>query len=92
MLDPQKRYEMLAKAEAMITKSKPIIPIWTPATTGEEALRQGMYPNPGSMFAWSILIEHDPANGTKACRDDRIEGERDVRFIVRRFLVTVPMV
>ncbi|MGI8565534.1 MAG: peptide ABC transporter substrate-binding protein [Pyrinomonadaceae bacterium] len=62
-LDPQKRYEMLAKAEAMIIEAQPIIPIWTPATNWmKKPYVKGMYPNPGSMFAWKyVYIEPDPA-------------------------------
>jgi oligopeptide transport system substrate-binding protein len=62
-LDPQKRYEMLAKAEAMILEAQPVIPLYTPATNWmKKPYVKGMYPNPGSMFAWKyVYIEHDPA-------------------------------
>jgi oligopeptide transport system substrate-binding protein len=63
MLDPQKRYDLLAKAEAMIIEAQPVIPLYTPATNWvKKPYVKGMYPNPGSMFAWKyIYIEHDPA-------------------------------
>lgn len=62
-LDPQKRYETLAKAEAMLLEAQPVIPLYTPATNWvKKPYVKGMYPNPGSMFAWKyVYIEPDPA-------------------------------
>lgn len=62
-LDQQKRYELLAKAEAMILEAQPIIPLYTPATNWmKKPYVKGMYPNPGTMHAWKyVYIEYDPA-------------------------------
>ena len=62
-LDPQKRYELLAKAEAYMLKQQPIIPLDTPSVNWfKKPYVKGMYPNPGSLFAWKyVYIERDPA-------------------------------
>jgi ABC-type oligopeptide transport system substrate-binding subunit len=61
--DPQKRYELLAKAEAYMLEAQPIVPLWT---SGSDWLKKpyvkGMYSNPVIMHAWKyVYIEHDPS-------------------------------
>ena len=60
-LDHQRRYELLAKAEAYMLEAQPIIPIWTPATNWvKKPYVKGMYPNVGTLHAWKyVYIEHD---------------------------------
>jgi oligopeptide transport system substrate-binding protein len=62
MLDQQKRYELLAKAEAYMLEAQPVIPLTTNATSfTKKPYVKGMYPNPGTMHAWKfVYIEHDP--------------------------------
>ena len=62
-LDPAKRYELLAKAEAYMLDSQPIIPISTPSVNFvKKPYVKGMYPNPASLYPWkSIYIERDQA-------------------------------
>jgi len=62
-LDHAKRYELLAKAEAYMLDNQPIIPIDTPSVNWlKKPYVKGMYPNPGSLFAWKyVYIERDPA-------------------------------
>ncbi len=62
-LDPQKRYELLAKAEAFLLDAQPIIPLMTTATNWiKKPYVKGMYPNPGTLHAWKfVYIESDPA-------------------------------
>lgn len=61
-LDKQKRYELLAKAEKYMLDAQPVIPIETPAVNWvKKPYVKGMYPNPGSLFAWKyVYIERDP--------------------------------
>jgi oligopeptide transport system substrate-binding protein len=61
-LDKQKRYELLAKAEAYMLEAQPVIPLTTNATNfTKKPYVKGMYPNPGTMHAWKfVYIEHDP--------------------------------
>lgn len=61
--DQAKRYDMLAKAEAMLLEGTPVIPLVTPATSWmKKPYVKGMYPNPGTMHAWKfVYIEHDRA-------------------------------
>ncbi|HEX7997167.1 MAG TPA: peptide ABC transporter substrate-binding protein [Pyrinomonadaceae bacterium] len=60
-LDPQKRYELLAEAEAILIAAQPVIPLQTDATKWmKKPYVKGMYPNPGTMHAWKyVCIEHD---------------------------------
>jgi oligopeptide transport system substrate-binding protein len=62
-LDHQKRYELLAKAEAYMLEYQPIIPLSTPSVNFlKKPYVKGMYPNPGSLYAWKqIYIERDPS-------------------------------
>lgn len=62
-LDPQQRYELLAKAEAYLIAAQPVIPLTTDATNWmKKPYVKGMYPNPGTMHAWKyVCIERDPA-------------------------------
>ena len=63
MLDPQKRYELLAQAEKYMLDAQPVIPIDTGATNWcKKPYVKGMYPNAGSLFPWKyVYIERDPA-------------------------------
>lgn len=63
-LDHQKRYELLAKAEAFLLENQPVIPIDTAAVNWvKKPYVKGMYPNPASLFAWKyVYIERDQAN------------------------------
>ena len=59
--DPQKRYELLAKAEAYMLEAQPIVPLWT---SGSDWLKKpyvkGMYSNPIILHPWKyVYIEHD---------------------------------
>lgn len=60
-LDPQKRNELLAKAEAFMLDEQPIMPMATTATNWmKKPYVKGMYPNPGSLHAWKFIsIERD---------------------------------
>jgi oligopeptide transport system substrate-binding protein len=61
-LEPQKRYELLGKAEAYLIAAQPVIPLTTDATSWmKKPYVRGMYPNPGTMHAWKfVCIERDP--------------------------------
>src|SRR2546421_1564319 len=62
-LDPQKRYELLAKAESYMLDAQPVIPLLTNATNlMKKPYVKGMYPNPQTLHAWKfVYIERDPA-------------------------------
>ena len=61
--DPQKRYALLAKAEAYMLDAQPVIPLLTNATNlMKKPYVKGMYPNPQTLHAWKfVYIERDPA-------------------------------
>ncbi|MGE0705826.1 MAG: peptide ABC transporter substrate-binding protein, partial [Vicinamibacterales bacterium] len=61
-LDPARRYELLAEAEAFLLEVQPIIPLLTNATNWlKKPYVKGMYPNPGTLHPWKfVYIEHDP--------------------------------
>ncbi|MEA2204283.1 MAG: oligopeptide transport system substrate-binding protein [Blastocatellia bacterium] len=62
-LDKQKRYDLLALAEKYMLDAQPVIPLDTAAVNWvKKPYVKGMYPNPGSLFAWKyVYIERDPA-------------------------------
>lgn len=61
--DPEKRYELLARAEAYVLDVQPVIPLVSPATNWvKKPYVKGMYANPVTQHAWKfVYIEHDPA-------------------------------
>lgn len=61
-LDPQKRYEKLARAEYYLLDQRPSIPLTINATNWmKKPFLKGIYPNPGTLFAWKFAyIEQDP--------------------------------
>ena len=60
-LDPQKRYELLAKAEKFLLDNQPVIPIETFAVNWlKKPYVKGMYPNAASLYPWKfVYIERD---------------------------------
>jgi oligopeptide transport system substrate-binding protein len=59
--DPQRRYQLLAKAEAYMLEMQPVIPLWT---SGSDWLKKpyvkGLYSNPVILHPWKfVYIEHD---------------------------------
>jgi len=60
-LDSKKRYELLAQAEKYMLDAQPVIPIDTASVNWvKKPYVKGMYPNPGSLFAWKLVyIERD---------------------------------
>jgi len=62
-LDPKKRFELLAKAEAFLLDAQPFVPLDTDATNWvKKPYVKGMYPNPGTLHAWKfVYIERDQA-------------------------------
>jgi oligopeptide transport system substrate-binding protein len=62
-LDPKRRYELLARAEAYLLEAQPVLPLLTRATDWmKKPYVKGMYPNPSTMHAWKyVYIEHDPS-------------------------------
>ncbi|HJU53981.1 MAG TPA: peptide ABC transporter substrate-binding protein [Pyrinomonadaceae bacterium] len=72
--DPQKRYELFAKAEAYMLEEQPVIPLDTPSVNWmKKPYVKGMYPNPLTLHAWKfVYIEHDQAKwdqGTPSMAD-----------------------
>ncbi len=63
MLDPKKRYELLAKAEKFLIDAQPMMPIESSAINWvKKPYVKGMYPNAGSLFPWKyVYIERDPS-------------------------------
>ncbi|QQS41340.1 MAG: hypothetical protein IPM63_18590 [Acidobacteriota bacterium] len=59
--DPEARFELLARAEFMMLKEQPVIPLATQGTSWmKKPYVKGMYPNPGTMHPWKfVYIEED---------------------------------
>ena len=66
-LDPQKRYEKLARAEYYALNKLPAMPLTINATNWlKKPYIKGIYPNPGTLHAWKfVYIERDPAKWDK---------------------------
>lgn len=60
-LDHQKRFDLLAKAEAYLIDAQPVIPLDTAATNWvKKPFVKGMYPNPQTLHPWKfVYIERD---------------------------------
>ncbi|MBP6001989.1 MAG: peptide ABC transporter substrate-binding protein [Pyrinomonadaceae bacterium] len=60
-LDPDKRYDMLARAEIYLMDQVPVVPLTINATNWvKKPYIKGMYPNPGTLIAWKfVYIERD---------------------------------
>jgi oligopeptide transport system substrate-binding protein len=61
--DRQKRFELMAKAEALALEAQPVMPLFTTSARWmKKPYVKGMYPNPASLFPWKwIYIERDQA-------------------------------
>ena len=61
--DRQKRFALMAKAEALALEAQPVMPLFTTSTRWmKKPYIKGMYPNPASLFPWKwIYIERDQA-------------------------------
>jgi ABC-type oligopeptide transport system substrate-binding subunit len=61
--DQQKRYEILARAEALALEAQPVLPLMTTSARWmKKPYIKGMYPNPASLFPWKwIYIERNQA-------------------------------
>ncbi len=62
-LDPQIRYEKLARAEYYLLDQAIVVPLTINATNWmKKPYVKGMYPNPGTLLPWKfVYIEQDPA-------------------------------
>ena len=72
-LDPSRRYELLAKAEAYLLEAQAVVPLLTRSTDFmKKPYVKGMYPNPATVHAWKfVYIEHDPAKWDNGMPDMR---------------------
>jgi len=61
--DPIERFRKMGIAEQQLLDSGAVIPIWVTSTDWmKKPYVKGMYPNPGSLYAWKfVYIEHDPS-------------------------------
>ena len=62
-LNPQTRYEKLARAEVYAMDQQPFIPLTVGSTNWmKKPYVKGLYPNPGTLHSWKyVYIERDPA-------------------------------
>lgn len=62
-IDPQKRYETIARAELLMMQNQVVIPLGVPGTSFmKKPYVKGMYPNPGTLHPWKfVYIERDKA-------------------------------
>jgi oligopeptide transport system substrate-binding protein len=61
--DTARRNELLARAEALLQRAQPMLPLYASATNFvKKPYVKGLYANPVTMHAWKfVYIEHDPS-------------------------------
>lgn len=61
--DQQRRFDLLAKAEALALEAQPVLPLMTTSARWmKKPYIKGMYPNPAALYPWKwVYIEHDQA-------------------------------
>jgi len=66
-LDPEKRLEIMARAEEYLMEQLPMVPLTVNATNWmKKPYVKGMYPNPGTLLPWKfVYIERDQAKWDK---------------------------
>lgn len=79
-LNPDKRFEMMARAEEYLMEQLPMIPLTVNATNWmKKPYVKGMYPNPGTLMPWKfVYIERDPDKWDKGVQN--IMSEPDPQF------------
>lgn len=79
-LDPDKRFEKLARAEAYLMQQLPMLPLTINATNWmKKPYIKGMYPNPGTLLPWKfVYIERDPARWDKDVENIMNESDPQV--------------
>ncbi len=79
-LDPEKRYEKLARAEFYLMEQQPSIPLTVNATNWmKKPYVKGLYPNPGTLMPWKFAyIERDPAKWDKNVENIMTETDPQV--------------
>ena len=97
-LDPQKRYELLAKAEAYMLEVQPVIPLTDACDRlDEETVREGHVSESGHAARLEVRLHRARSGevGLRRAGHDRIAEQQSLhmlRFVIRRLLVTIPMV
>jgi oligopeptide transport system substrate-binding protein len=79
-LDPQKRYEKLARAEFYLMEQMPAVPLTINATNWmKKPYVKGLYPNPGTLLPWKfVYIEQDPAKWDRDVENIMAESDPQV--------------
>ncbi len=79
-LDPEKRYEKLARAEFYLMEQLPSIPLTINATNWmKKPYVKGLYPNPGTLMPWKfVYIERDPAKWDTDVSDIMMQSDPQV--------------
>lgn len=89
-LDPEKRYEKLARAEFYLMEQQPSIPLTVNATNWmKKPYVKGLYPNPGTLMPWKfVYIERDPAKWDKNVENIMTETDPQVEKQLRELTST----
>jgi oligopeptide transport system substrate-binding protein len=89
-LDPQKRYEMLARAEYYLIDQMPALPLTINATNWvKKPFVKGMYPNPGTLMPWKfVYIEMDPNKWDRNVDNIMAESDPQVDSQLKQLMST----
>lgn len=88
--DPQKRLELLARAEFYMMQSQPVAP-WQTQTTNwmKKPFVKGLYPNPGTLHAWKfVYIERDPNKWDSNVENIMKETDPKTEELVNQLMAT----
>jgi oligopeptide transport system substrate-binding protein len=88
--DPQKRLELLARAEFYMMQSQPVAP-WQTQTTNwmKKPFVKGLYPNPGTLHAWKfVYIERDPNKWDRNVENIMSETNAETEELVNKLMAT----
>ncbi len=90
-IDPQKRYEKMARAESYIMEQLPVIPLTTNATNWiKKPYVKGIYPNPGTLHAWKfVYLERDPNKWDMNAENIMKESDPQVEEQINRVKATM---
>jgi oligopeptide transport system substrate-binding protein len=88
--DPQKRLELLARAEFYMMQSQPVAPWQTQATNWmKKPYVKGLYPNPGTLHAWKfVYLERDPNKWDRNVDNIMSETNPETEELINKLMAT----
>ncbi len=88
--DPEKRFELLARAEFYVMQQQVVVPLTTQGTSWmKKPYIKGLYPNPGTLHPWKfVYIERDPSKWTSNMETIMTDSDPMVDAEVKELMAT----